>query len=47
VTESNNPRAVHMVEDLDRMKKAIRENRKADQTRIAKYYNQKVANKEP
>jgi len=29
------------------MREAIRENMKAAQTRMAKYYNQKVANKEP
>jgi len=36
-----------MVEDLDAMREAMRENMKAAQTSIAKYYNQKVANKEP
>jgi len=46
-TESNNPKAVKTVEDLDAMREAMRENMKAAQTRIAKYYNQKVANKEP
>jgi len=46
-TESNNPEAVKTVEDLDAMREAIRENLKAAQTRMAKYYNQKVANKEP
>jgi len=45
VTESNNPEAVKMVEDLDAMREAMRENMKAAQTWIAKYYNQKVANK--
>jgi len=46
-TESNNPEAVKTVEDLDTMREAIRENMKAAQTRMAKYYNQKVANKKP
>ena len=46
-TESNNPEAVKTVEDLDAMREAMRENMKAAQTRMAKYYNQKVANKEP
>jgi len=46
-TESNNPEAVKTVEDLDTMREAMRENMKAAQTRMAKYYNQKVANKEP
>jgi len=47
VTESNNPEAVKTVEDLDAMREAMRENMKAAQTRMDKYYNQKVANKEP
>jgi len=47
VTESNNPEAVKTVEDLDAMREAMRENMKAAQTRMVKYYNQKVANKEP
>jgi len=34
-------------EDLDTMREAMRENKKAPQTRMAKYYNQKVANKAP
>jgi len=42
-TECNNPEVVKMVEDLDAMREAIRENIKAAQTRIHKYYNQKVA----
>jgi len=46
-TESNNPEAVKTVEDLDAMREAMTENMKAAQTRMAKYYNQKVANKEP
>jgi len=46
-TESNNPEAVKTVEDLDAMREAMRENMKAAQTRITKYYNQKGANKEP
>jgi len=46
-TESNNPEAVKTVEDLDAMREAMRENMKAAQTRMAKYYKQKVANKEP
>jgi len=46
-TESNNPEAVKRVEDLDAMREAMRENMKAGQTRMAKYYNQKVANKKP
>jgi len=45
-TESNNPEAVKTVEDLDAMREAIRENMKVAQTRMAKYCNQKVANKE-
>ena len=47
MTESNNPKAVKTVENLDAMREAMRENMKAVQTRMAKYYNQKVANKEP
>jgi len=46
-TESNNPEAVKTVEDLDAMREAMRENMKAAQTRMAKYYNQKVASKGP
>jgi len=46
-TESNNPEVVKIVEDLDAMREAMRENMKAAQTRMAKYYNQKVDNKEP
>jgi len=46
-TESNNPDAVKTVEDLDAMREATREKMKAAQTRMAKYNNQKVANKEP
>jgi len=46
-TESNNPEAVKTVEDLDAMREAMKENMKAAQTGMAKYYNQKVANKEP
>jgi len=46
-TESNNPEAVKTVKDLDAIREAMRENMKAAQTRMAKYYNQKVANKEP
>jgi len=46
-TESNNPEAVKTVEDLDAMREAMRENLKAAQTRMANYYNQKVANTEP
>jgi len=46
-TESNNPEAVKTVEDLDAMREAMRENIKTAQTRMANYYNQKVANKEP
>jgi len=46
-TESNNPEAVKTAEDLDTMREAMRENMKAAQTRMAKYYNQKVANKKP
>jgi len=45
-TESNNPEAVKTVEDLDAMWKAMRENMQAAKTRMTKYYNQKVANKE-
>jgi len=47
VTESNNPEAVKTVEDLDAIREAMRENMKVAQTWMAKYYNQKVANKEP
>jgi len=36
-----------MVEDLDAMREPIRENMKAAQTQMAKYYNQKVTNKKP
>jgi len=46
-TESNNLEAVKTVEDLDAMREAMRENMKAAQIRMGKYYNQKVANKEP
>ena len=46
-TESNNPEAVKTVEDFDAMREAMRENIKATQTLMAKYNNQKVANKEP
>jgi len=46
-TESNNPKAVKTVEDLDAIRETMRENMKAAQTRMAKHYNQKVANKEP
>jgi len=42
-TESNNPEAVKMVEDLDAMREAMRENMKAAQTWMDKYYNQKVS----
>jgi len=45
-TESNNPEAVRTVEDLDTMREAMRENMKAAQTRMAKYYSQKLSNKE-
>jgi len=37
-TESNNPEAVKKVQDLDAMREAMRENMKAAQTRMAKYY---------
>jgi len=46
-TKSHNPKAVKAVEDLDAMTESMRENMKAPQTWIAKYYNQKAANKEP
>jgi len=46
VTASNNTEAVKTVEDLDPMREAIREKVKAAQNRMAKYYNQKVSNKE-
>ena len=46
-TESNNPEAVNTVKDLDTMREAMRKNMKAAQTLMGKYYNQKVANKEP
>ena len=45
-TEKNNHKAIKMVEDLNVMREALRQNRKAAQTRMAKYYNQKVAYKE-
>jgi len=46
-TGSNNPKTVKTVEDLDAMGEAMRENMKAAQTRMDKYYAQKVAHKEP
>jgi len=46
-TESKNPEAVKTVEYWDAMREAMRENMKAAHIRMAKYYNQKVANKEP
>jgi len=46
-TKSNNREAVKTVEDLDAMREIKTYNMKAAQTQIAKYYNQKVANKEP
>jgi len=46
-TDSNSPVAVKTFKDLDAMREAMRENIKAAQTRMAKYNNQKVANKEP
>jgi len=46
-TESNNSKASKIVEDLDTMIKAMRENLKAAQARIVRYYNQKVASQEP
>lgn len=46
-TESNNPEAVKTVETLDAMRMAMRENMKAAQDRMSKYYNLKVAEKEP
>ena len=46
-TGGNNPEAGKTVEDLDAMRETMRENMKAAQTRMAKYNNQKVANKEP
>jgi len=45
-TESDNPEIVKTVEDLNAMRESIRENTKAAQTWMLKYYNQKVANKE-
>ena len=45
--ESNNPEAVKTVEDFDAMTESMRENMKVARTRMAKYYNYKVANKEP
>jgi len=45
-SESNNPEAVKTVEDLDTKREARRANMRAAQTRMAKYYNQEVANKE-
>jgi len=47
VTVCNNPEGVKTVKDLDAMREAMEENMKAAQTRMAKYYNQKVANKKP
>jgi len=46
-TESNNPKVVKTVKDLDAMREALRENMEAAQIRMTKYSNQKVANKEP
>ena len=45
-TKSNNSEAVKRVEDLDSMRETMTENIKAAQTWMAKYYNQKVSNKE-
>jgi len=45
--ESNNPEAVKMVETLKAMRSAMRENMEAAQRRMVKYFNQKVAEKEP
>jgi len=41
------PEAIKKVEDLDAMREEIRENIYAAQIQMAKYYNQRVANKEP
>src|SRR5205085_10548704 len=45
--ESNNPEAVKTVETLEAMRNAMRENMEAAQRRMVKYFNQKVADKEP
>jgi len=45
--ESNNPEAVKTVETLEAMRSAMRENMEAAQRRMVKYFNLKVAEKEP
>jgi len=45
--ESNNPEAVKTVETLEAMRSAIRENIETAQCRMVKYFNQKMAEKEP
>ena len=45
--ESNHPEAGKMVESLEAMRSVIRENMEAAQCRMVKYFNQKVAEKEP
>jgi len=46
-TESNNPEPFKTVEGLYAMRECMRENMKVAQTWMAKYHNQKIANKEP
>jgi len=45
--ESNNPEAVKTVETLEAMRSTMRENMEAAQCRMVKYFNLKVAEKEP
>jgi hypothetical protein len=45
--ESNNPAAIKTVETLHAMRDAMKENMKAAQDRMRKYYDKKVANEEP
>jgi len=45
--ESNNSEAVNMVETLEAMRSVMRENMEAVQRRMVKYFNPKVAEKEP
>lgn len=47
--ESNNPAAVSMVNNLDNLREAMRQNMKAAQDRMSKYYNRNViaSKKEP
>ena len=45
--ESNNPEVVKTVETLEAMRSAMRENMEAAQHRMVKYFNQKMAEREP